>query len=84
MLAKLGKKLFSRFGEDRSIDGHDTEHQSQFQKAYAQMASFYKICDLLPYDAYDSKTKLFYNQESVSFTRRKRFAGHAVGRSAYW
>ena len=67
MLAKLGKKLFSRLGEDKARDGHNTEHQSQFQKAYAQMASFYKICDLLPYDAYYSKTKLFYNQESVGF-----------------
>ena len=31
------------------------------------MANFYKICDLFPYDAYDPKTKIFYNQESLGF-----------------
>ena len=63
MLAKFGQKLFGNEAnrKDRS------ESQSQFHEAYQQMASFYKICDLLPYDAYDSKHQLFYNQTSVGF-----------------
>ena len=67
MLAKLGKKLFSRLGEDSAEHGHNPSDQSQFEKAMAQMAAFSKISDLLPYDAYDSSTKLFYNRESVGF-----------------
>ena len=67
MFAKLGKKLLAQLGEDNNREGHNTEHQSQFQIAVKQMASFYKLCDLLPYDAYCPKTKLFYNQESVGF-----------------
>ncbi len=67
MLVKLGKKLFSQLGEDSEEHGHNPSDQSQFEKAMAQMAAFSKISDLLPYDAYDSSTKLFYNRESVGF-----------------
>ncbi len=67
MLAKLGQKLLAKLGENSNRSGRNTEHDSQFQQAYSEMAKFYKICDLLPYDAYDCKTKLFYNQESVGF-----------------
>lgn len=61
MFAKLGKALL---GEDPTSGG---AHHSQFDDAWQQISAFYKICDLLPYDAYDPKTKLFYNQASVGF-----------------
>jgi conjugal transfer ATP-binding protein TraC len=67
MFEKIGAKVFSLLGENSSSDGRNTERHSQFQQAYEDMAAFYKVCDLLPYDAYDPKTKLFYNQTSVGF-----------------
>jgi len=67
MLAALGKKLFSGSVDDQSGDGSNGAHSSQFTKAFSEIASFYKICDLFPYDAYDPKTKIFYNQTSLGF-----------------
>ena len=46
MLAKLGKKLFSRLGEDSAEHGHNPSDQSQFEKAMAQMAAFSKQLSL--------------------------------------
>jgi conjugal transfer ATP-binding protein TraC len=66
MLAKLGKKLFSH-GDNQARDGEKPARSSQFTQAFKDIASFYKICDLFPYDAYDPKTKIFYNQESIGF-----------------
>lgn len=51
-------------GLDKQVENN---HPSQFQNIWSQMAAFTKFCDLLPYDAYDPKSKLFYNQESVGF-----------------
>lgn len=62
MFAQLGQKLFKNEAKARQA-----EHHSYFDDAYLQMAAFYKICDLLPYDAYDSKYQLFYSQSSVGF-----------------
>lgn len=62
MLAKLSSKLFK--GLDRQGENN---HHSQFRDIWSQMSAFSKFCDLLPYDAYDPKTGLFYNQESVGF-----------------
>ena len=67
MLAKLGKKLFSGSGKSQSCEEQKPVHGSQFIQAFKDMANFYKICDLFPYDAYDPKTKIFYNQESLGF-----------------
>ena len=67
MLAALGKKLFAGSGEDQSREGSSGAHSSQFVRAFSEIASFYKICDLFPYDAYDPKTKIFYNQTSLGF-----------------
>ena len=73
MLAALGKKLFIRSGfhqgEDQASGSRDSKktYTSQYVQAFAEMADFYKLCDLFPYDAYDPKTKLFYNQGSIGF-----------------
>lgn len=64
MFAKLGKKLFESLG-DRNSNG--SNHKSYFNDAWKDLAAFYKVSDLLPYDAYSSKHQLFYNQTSVGF-----------------
>ena len=65
MLARFGKKLFKKFGEDQPRD--ESHGKSQYVQAFKDIAAFYKICDLFPYDAFDPKTKIFYNQESIGF-----------------
>ena len=65
MLATFGKKLFGKFGEVQSRD--ESHGKSQYVQAFKDIAAFYKICDLFPYDAYDPKTKIFYNQQSLGF-----------------
>lgn len=64
MFEKLGKKLFESLGDSRS---NDSTHKSYFNDAWKDLAAFYKVSDLLPYDAYSSKNQLFYNQTSVGF-----------------
>jgi conjugal transfer ATP-binding protein TraC len=63
MLARLGKKITNFFGEEKGAL-HDSSH---FNKALGDMAKFYKICDLLPYDSFDEKTQIFYNTNSLGF-----------------
>lgn len=64
MFEKLGKKLFTSLGDGAN---HETLQKSYFTRVWSELASFYKVSDLLPYDAYSSKHQLFYNQTSVGF-----------------
>lgn len=67
MLAKLGKKLFGNLGDDHTRDGLNSGSSSQFKQAYRKLAAFHKLCDFLPYDAFDPRTKLFYNHDNLGF-----------------
>jgi conjugal transfer ATP-binding protein TraC len=60
---KLGERVAKIFGEgSASYVGI-----SHFQEACKNMASFYKIADLLPYESFDEETKIFHNQSSLGF-----------------
>ena len=61
-LEKLGRKLIALLG-----GGNEAPKASFFKRFWQESAQFHKICDLLPYDAYDRKTKLFYSDETVGF-----------------
>ncbi len=61
-LEKLGRQLIALLG-----GGNETPKPSFFKKFWQESAQFHKICDLLPYDAYDRKSKLFYSDETVGF-----------------
>lgn len=63
MLAKLGEKLLNMFGE-KPFDGcqsHYLEEMAEF------LAKYPKITDLLPYETYDEKYRLFFNKDSIGF-----------------
>lgn len=63
MLAKLGEKLLNMFGE-KPFDGcqsHYLDEMAQF------LAKYPKITDLLPYETYDDKHRLFFNKDSIGF-----------------
>jgi conjugal transfer ATP-binding protein TraC len=62
MAIKL-KELWQRFFDlDKKFKDHD-----QWSLNYQHFSSFYKICDLLPYDSFDEKTKIFHNPFALGF-----------------
>lgn len=63
MFKSLGEKFFQLMGE-RS---YGIKGPSMMDQAWDQMASFYKVCDLFPYDSYDERNQLFLNDDSVGF-----------------
>lgn len=63
MLDKVGMKLASMLGDQR----FNREERSYFDEAFAKMAEFYKICDLLPYESFDETHEIFHNKDSVGF-----------------
>lgn len=62
-LQDLGEAFFRKLGEG----DYGTSSRSYIDEAYAQMASFHKLCDLFPYDSYDEKHQLFINEDSIGF-----------------
>lgn len=63
MFNSIGQKISRLFGEtDYGVKGH-----SYFEQAYAHMASFYKLCDLFPYESFDETTQIFHNHDSLGF-----------------
>ena len=63
MLSSLGARISQLFGEPE----HTDKRYSYMDEAYASMAGFYKVCDLLPYDSFDETNHLFYNHDSMGF-----------------
>lgn len=63
MFDKLGSFLFKWLG------GHDFDQKTtcHYDQLYAQMASFYKLNDFLPYRSFDEETQLFMNVDSIGF-----------------
>ncbi len=62
MFEKLGEKLFAALGENTY------KTSSYYLEEIAQHLSKYpKISELLPYESYDEKYRLFFNKNSVGF-----------------
>lgn len=62
-LQDLGESFFKKMGEG----DYGTSSRSYIDDAYRQMSSFYKACDLFPYETYDESSQLFINDESIGF-----------------
>ncbi len=63
MLARLGEHITRLLGEKE----FGFKAPSYTQAFYQKLLNFYKMSDLLPYEYFDEKTHLFYNQGSIGF-----------------
>ncbi len=61
-LAQLGEAIVHRVG-DRAFESPPSYTQDFYQK----LAQFYPLRDLFPYESYDPKTELFFNEDSIGF-----------------
>jgi conjugal transfer ATP-binding protein TraC len=62
MLKKLGAKLFDLLGEKN----YGTK-PSYFEEVHQKLSQFYRIADLFPYEYYNDKFQLFFNNDSIGF-----------------
>ncbi len=63
MFAELGAKFAAIFGE-RELGPSEPSYTEKF---YSQLLNFYKIADLFPYEQYDPKSQMFFQQDSCGF-----------------
>lgn len=63
MLSSLGEKLLNFLGE-KPFDSSSSHYLDELSNV---LSKYPKICDLFPYETYDEKYQLFFNEGSVGF-----------------
>lgn len=71
MLSDFGKKILSYFGEkDLGVQGGGAKGSrvsSYYNEAIHGLSQFHNLSEFLPYESFDEKTQLFFNQDSLGF-----------------
>lgn len=63
MIEKLGEKILQMLGE-KDLCFKSDSHLEDF---YEKLSQFHKISEIFPYESYDDKYQLFFNDSSVGF-----------------